>query len=115
MDKLIINDLKLVTLIGTHDWEQQTPQTLHCDIMLQTDAKSIAKTDNIETAINYDKVTEHLLNFVKQHHFQLIETLAEHLATTILKHFPTSWVQVILHKPGALKQANVAIMIERTK
>lgn len=116
MDKLFVTGLKLSTLIGTLDWEQQVPQVLHCDLAFQTDAKHIALTDHINEAIDYDAVTLSVQAFVEKHHFQLIETLAEKLAHHILAHFPTSWVQITLHKPGALKQAkDVVISIERTR
>jgi dihydroneopterin aldolase len=116
MDKIEISDIKLNTLIGIYDWEQQTPQALLLDIALQTDAKKIAEADNIAHAIDYDKLVQHIFNFVETHHFQLIETLAEHIAQEILSHFPTPWVQLTLHKPGALTQAkDVAITIERSR
>lgn len=114
VDKLVISDIKLTTLIGVHEWEQQCPQNLHLDLVFQTDAKRIAKEDNLVEAIDYDKVLQHIFAFTQKNHFQLIETLAEHLAQMILSHFPTQWVQITLHKPGALKQAkDVAITIER--
>lgn len=116
MDKLSIAGLKLTTLIGTLDWEQQTPQVLHCDLAFQTNAAQIARTDQITEAIDYNAITQAVQNFVEQNHFQLIETLADKLAHHILGHFPTDWVQVTLHKPGALKQAkDVIISLERTR
>lgn len=108
--------LPLTTLIGAYDWEQTTPQTLYCDLVFGTDAIKIAKTDQLELAIDYATVVESIQHFVKNHHFQLIETLAEKLASHILAHFPTNWLQLTLHKPSALKQANdVMISIERTR
>lgn len=116
MDKLVINGIKLNTLIGIHDWEKQCPQNLHLDIMLQTDAKRAAFDDNIQDALDYDCLVTHILSFVENTHFQLIETLAERLAQEVLDHFQTEWVQITLHKPGALQKAkDVAIIIERSK
>ncbi len=115
MDKLVINDIKLTTIIGVHAWEKQCPQTVLLDLMLQTNTASIAKTDDIADAIDYDKVVHHLLAYSEKQRFQLIETLAHHLALEILQHFNTSWVHITLRKPGALTPANVAIIIERSK
>ena len=56
-----------------------------------------ALQDNINEALDYEKVLAHILNFVKNHHFQLIETLAENLAQEILRTFSTNWVQITLH------------------
>ncbi|MBN9286319.1 MAG: dihydroneopterin aldolase [Gammaproteobacteria bacterium] len=116
MDKLTISGIKLTTLIGIHDWEKQCPQNLHLDVVLQTDAKKAALEDNIQDALDYDSLVEHIVNFVENYHFQLIETLAERLAQEVLNHFPTNWVQITLHKPGALLKAkDVAITIERSQ
>ena len=115
MDKLVISDIKLTTLIGIHPWEQQCPQNLRLDLALKTDAKRVAEQDNIAAAIDYDAVVKHIFAFIETHQCQLIETLAEHLAQEILKNFATSWVQITLHKPGALLNAkDVAITLERS-
>lgn len=116
MDTLSIVGIPLTTLIGVFDWEQITPQTLYCDLTFETDAAAIAKTDEIGLAINYATMTESIQHFVENHHFQLIETLADRLAAHLLTHFPTHWLRLTLHKPSALKQASdVMISIERTK
>jgi len=114
MDKLSITGLKFTTLIGTLDWEQHVPQTLHCDVAFQTDAATIAKSDDLNEAIDYEKMANLVQTFVENHHFQLIETLAEKLAQHVLLECDTKWVQITLHKPGALKQAkDVIITLER--
>jgi dihydroneopterin aldolase len=115
MDKLAITGIKLTTRIGILPWEKQCEQNLYCDITLQTDAKKIAKDDDIASAIDYDKVVQHLVQFVQAKACGLIETLAEQIATELLSHFHTPWVQITLRKPGALLQAkDVAITIERS-
>ncbi|MBS0287133.1 MAG: dihydroneopterin aldolase [Proteobacteria bacterium] len=116
MDKIIISGLKFNTLIGTLDWEKQTPQNITLDLTIATDAKKAATQDDLNDALDYTKIVDHLNGYIKTHHPELIETLAENLATEILTHFDTSWVQVTLHKPGAVLQAKeIAITIERHK
>lgn len=115
MDKLAITGIKFATLIGIHDWEKKCPQNLHLDIILQTNAQQAAVSDTIDNTLDYDRLVVHILTFVENTHFQLIETLAERLAQEVLNHFPTNWVQITLHKPGALQKAkDVAITIERS-
>lgn len=116
MDKIVISDIKLNTIIGVYDWEKQTPQNIHLDIAMSTNAKKIAASDEFSLAIDYTAVIKHIFDYVETNHFQLIETLAEKLANEILQHFSTEWVQITLHKPGAVLHAkDVAITIERTK
>lgn len=115
MDKLSVVGIRLSALIGTYEWEQTMPQALLCDVVFETDAAVIAKTDDLAQAINYAALTESIQHFVASHHFQLIETLADKLAAHILAHFPTGWLQLTLHKPDALKPADVMITLERTR
>lgn len=116
MDKLVINDIKFHTIIGIHPWEQSIKQLISLDLELAVNVKKAAEKDHIQDALDYDKLLMHILAFVDNQHFQLIETLAERLATEILTHFATPYVLVRIHKPGALKiPGNVSIQVERSK
>ena len=44
--------------------------------------------DNIDNAVNYSIVAEETKNFVRDQTTNLIETLADRLATHLLKNFP---------------------------
>ncbi len=116
MDKLVINGIKITTLIGVHAWEKRCPQNIYLDIALSTNAKQIASQDALDAAIDYDKLLQHILHFTDENHFCLLETLAENLAREILTHFATDWLQLTIHKPGAMTIAkDVSITLERTK
>jgi dihydroneopterin aldolase len=46
--------------------------------------------------------------------FQLIETLAERVASMLLKDFGVAWLRLELHKPGAVAGAqDISVSIER--
>ncbi len=116
MDKLTISGLKFKTLIGTLDWEKLSPQHIYLDLTLATDAKKAALNDDIQDALDYTLIVEHLNHYIETHHFSLIETLAENIAHELLTHFNTTWLQLTLHKPGALLQAkDITLTIERHK
>lgn len=116
MDTITLRDIKLETIIGIHAWEQQLPQKLIVDITFQTDAKNIAATDNIEYAIDYERVIKELFDFAKSHTCKLIETFADQLAYRLLENFPTTQISLTVHKPGALKEAkDVAINVTRSR
>lgn len=116
MDTITLSDIKIHTLIGIHAWELQIPQRLQIDVTFQTDAKTIAETDTIEQAIDYEQVINEIFAFAKTHGCKLIETFADRLANTLLDRFPTKEVTLMVHKPGALKDAkDVIIRVTRSR
>lgn len=114
MDIIYIHGLKCECRIGVWQWEKQVSQTLVLDLDLATDNKKAAKSDKLEDALNYQKISERVIVHVQQSNVDLIETLVENLAEMILAEFNVSWVKIKLDKGGAVKQAkNVGVVIER--
>jgi 7,8-dihydroneopterin aldolase/epimerase/oxygenase len=116
MDKIFIHALKAEAIIGIYDWERQVRQTVLVDIDLSADIRRAALTDSIEDTLNYKRVAKRVLAFVEASEFQLVETLAEHLAMLILEEFGVAWVRVVLAKPGAVRSSkDVGVEVERDR
>jgi len=114
MDMVYLRDLKVDCVIGIHDWERRVRQTLYIDIDLATDIRKAAGSDDIKDTLDYKAVSKRIQQFVGESSFQLVETLAEKLADTILKEFPVPWVRVRINKKGAVRNAGaVGVVIER--
>ena len=116
MDTIFLHDLRVETIIGIYDWERTTPQTVSIDLELAWDTARAAASDDIADTLDYKAVAKRLQAFVSESRFQLIETLAERIATIIRAEFDVSWVRVTLHKPGAVSGSrDVGVIIERGK
>ncbi len=116
MDKILVRQLKVDAIIGIHDWEKQNRQTVLIDLDLSFDCKPAAASDNIDDALDYFKVCEHVTDFVSSSRFELIETLAEKTAALILKTFPCKKVKLTLFKPDAIANTQtVGIQINRSQ
>ena len=114
MDTVYLRDLKVDCVIGIYDWERRVRQTLYIDIDLATDIRKAAGSDDIKDTLDYKAVSKRIQQFVGESSFQLVETLAEKLADTILKEFPVPWVRVRINKKGAVRSAGaVGVVIER--
>lgn len=114
MDILSIENLKIETTIGVLDWERQIKQMLCFNLQWSIDAAKVAKTDHIADASDYAAVSKAFQTFVEDHHFFLIETLAEKSAEFLLKTFNFEGLKLKVSKPGAISNAqNVAVTIER--
>lgn len=114
MDIVFIKQLEVITTIGVYDWEKTIQQKLYFDIEMAFDNRPAAATDDINLALNYFSVSERVNQFVQQHQFELIETMAERVAELIIKEFSVPWIKLTLHKPGALAKAqSLGVQIER--
>lgn len=114
MDTIFLRDLRIETIIGIYDWERTTPQTVSIDLEMAWDTARAAASDDIADTLDYKAVAKRLIAFVGESRFQLVETLAERIATIIREEFGVVWVRVTLHKPGAVRGSkDVGIIIER--
>ena len=114
MDIIFISDLRIETIIGVYDWERVTRQTVSLDLEMAADIRRAAATDRIEDTLNYKAVAKRLIEFVGASDFQLVETLAERIATIVLEEFAVPWLRLRLHKPGAVRGSrDVGVLIER--
>jgi dihydroneopterin aldolase len=114
MDIVYIKGLRADTVIGVYDWERGVRQQVVLDLELACDNRRAAAGDRIEDAVDYATIAARLLSFIKESEFQLIETLAERLATILLDEFAVPWLRLRLAKPGAVAQAvEVGVTIER--
>jgi dihydroneopterin aldolase len=112
MDKVLIEGLRVNAVIGVFEWERQIEQPVLIDLVMTVDTRAAAISDDIQDAVNYALVAEQVADLTKSLKPQLLETLADRLATMILNHFTTvQAVQVKVKKPLAVKGAQ-AVGIE---
>lgn len=113
-DTIFLQDLKVETIVGIWDWERRIRQTISIDIEMAADVAKAAETDNIEGTLNYKAVAKRVQQFVADSEYQLVETLAEKIAETVLAEFDIPWIQLRVCKPGAIRNAkNVGVTIRR--
>ena len=113
-DIVFINQLKLETIIGIHDWEREKKQPIVLDIDIGCSISSAAKNDDIEHCIDYFSVCERMKKLAETHQYQLVESFVEEVCQIILNKFMAQWVRVKLNKPIAVAEAaGVGVIIER--
>ena len=114
MDKIFLDELKIDTIIGIWDWERRIRQTVVIDLEMSADIARAAASDDVVDTLNYKAVAKRLQAFVGDSSFQLVETLAENIASIIRDEFDVAWVRVKVHKPGAIRGSkDVGVEIER--
>jgi dihydroneopterin aldolase len=114
MDIIFINDLRVSTLIGIYPREKAMPQTLEISLQIGTSTATAGASDDIRDTIDYALVVARVRAELGARHFNLLEKLAEYLATLLLEDFGATWVRVSIAKLGMLRGVQrVGVVIER--
>ncbi|MCE1171576.1 dihydroneopterin aldolase [Azovibrio restrictus] len=115
MDIIFIEELRAETWIGIYPREKAMPQTVVLDIQMGVSTASAGASDDIRDTIDYAVVTERLRNELSARHFNLLEKLAEFVATLILEDYAAQWVRISVAKLGMMKGVKrVGVIIERS-
>ena len=114
VDKIFIRGLEVRCIIGTLPRERKKKQTLVIDLEFPTSVRLAAKRDDLRDAVDYKKIAERITAFASKSCFYLVETLAEHLAQTLLREFKLTSLTLRVAKPKAIRNAkNVGVEIRR--
>ncbi len=114
-DRIIIQDLRLSAIVGVNRWEKAAPQIVAVDLEIAAEAAKAAATDRIADTIDYKRLSRDVAELAASQPFELVETLAEAIATLVLDKHGAPWVKVTLRKPWALRSArDVGVVIERS-
>lgn len=116
MDKIIIRDLLLRGIIGINPDERVKRQDILLNMVLYTDIRRAAETDDIADAANYKAISKRVIDHVEASADFLVEKLVTDIARIILTEYPIRRVKVRVEKPGALRFAkSVGIEIDRRR
>ena len=114
MDRIIIRNLTLETLVGIYPKEKKTRQNIILNIMIFCELRKAGKSDRLEDTVDYKALKNMIVDFVEKGKFNLIEAVAEGIAKICLSNSYISGVRISIDKPGALTRAeSVAVEIER--
>ena len=114
MDKVIIQGLAIQTTIGFYAWEKEIKQTLVIDLAMGWNTAQAAENDELAKTLDYAAISEAVVEFANANPVDLIETLAERIATFLMAEYHIPWLRLKLMKPTAVHNAStVGVEIER--
>lgn len=87
MDKIILKDMAFYGYHGLLKEESVLGQKFFVDIEIETSTKEAGINDDFTKTINYAEVYEITREFTEDKRFNLIEALAENIASEILNRF----------------------------
>ena len=112
-DALIIQDVAVACRIGVSEEERAEPQTIWIDLELAIDAAAAAARDDVRSTIDYARLVGAITQLVQAASYHLLETVAEEVASLVLKEFDTPWVRVRVRKKALPGIEFAAVEIER--
>jgi FolB domain-containing protein len=116
VDIIEIDNLRLRCVIGFSPHERKDKQDVVIGLRIRADMRRAGQTDNPDNAFNYRTVTKVIIGHVENSSYYLVEALATAIARICVVEHNAEWVQVRVHKPGALRFADsVGVVIERTR
>lgn len=117
MDKIILKRIRFHGHHGVPEEERQVGGHYEIDATLGCSLEAAGRTDALAETIDYAAVVELIVDIGTQQSFQLVEALAEAIATAILAQFAVDEVELTvkkLHPPIEQPIAYFAVQIRRT-
>ncbi len=116
MDRIIISDLLVRSVIGVREDERRNKQDVLINLSLAVDLRKAGRSDMLEDSVDYRSLNKKILTMAENSQFHLVEALAQAVADICLEHPAVSEARVRVEKPGALRFArSVGVEITRQR
>ena len=116
-DQIRIEELEVYAHHGVYPEENEKGQHFYVNATLYTNTRPAGLADDLSLSTNYGEVCQFITEFMQQHTFQLIETVAERTAYEVLQQFPlVQGLDLEIRKPEApipLPFGSVSVAIHR--
>ena len=117
-DRIVLRGLRAQGRHGVLATERATGQTFGLDLDLEVDTRAAAASDDLADTVDYSAVANAALGVVTGEPVDLVETLADRVARTVLADSRVKAVTVSVHKPQAPLDVpfdDVVVVIRRTR
>jgi 7,8-dihydroneopterin aldolase/epimerase/oxygenase len=118
LDRISLLGLRVLGRHGVLEHERALGQEFVIDAVLGIDTRPAAATDDLALTADYGALANRLAAIVSGPPADLIETLAQRLATACLEDPAVAEVQITVHKPHApvaQHVADVSVTITRSR
>ena len=100
-DRITLKGLRCNGFHGVLPEERRDGQVFVVDVVLVLDLAPAAATDDVADTVHYGELAERLAAVVAGEPVDLVETLADRLATVCLSYDRVQRAEVTVHKPSA--------------
>ena len=117
-DRIGLTGLTVFAHHGVHEHERVHGQEFVVDLIVEFDMRSAAESDEVADTVDYGKLALTTVEHVRRDPVNLLETVAERVASAILTDGRIDAVEVTIHKPQAPIETaftDVTVSIRRTQ
>ena len=113
---VFIKDFIIEEIIGVHEHEKIKKQKIKFNIVLNVNQSSIPDEKDINSIVDYEKITNKLENLTKRKKYNFLESLAEDSFEEIFEDSRINSVKIKIEKPEAIKNAgSVGVEVFKTR
>jgi dihydroneopterin aldolase len=112
--KVIITDLVFNTSIGIHNFEKEKEQQIRFNIEIDINPLLKAAENDLKSIVNYENVIDKIKSITHKKHYNLLETLAEDIFTSLFLSKNITKIKLRIEKPEIIKNTS-SVGIEITK
>ncbi|MFL0564872.1 dihydroneopterin aldolase [Microbacterium sp. 179-I 1D1 NHS] len=118
-DEIAITGIRATGYHGVYEHERRDGQEFVADLVLSLSLARAAATDDVADTVHYGEVSERVAAILAGDPVDLIETVAERIATAVLSGWSlVDAVAVTVHKPSApipVPFGDVAVTVRRSR
>ncbi len=102
MDKIYLEKLEVVTIIGTLPEERHTPRSLFLDVELGLDLEPAGRADDLYLSVDYAQLSNDIRQLGLESSFLLLEAFGARTLDICLANPLVRQARVKINKPGAV-------------
>ena len=113
---VFIKDFIIEEIIGFHEHEKTKKQKIKFNIVIDVDQNTIPNENDINSIVDYEKITNKLKNLAKNKKYNFLESLAEDSFKEIFEDNRINSATIKIEKPEAIKNAkSVGVEVFKTR
>ena len=118
-DRITLKGMQFFSKSGLYPFERETGQPLEVDVTCSVDLRRACDTDDYQSTVDYAQIYEKVRETVLERRYNILESICERIAVTILEDHRILKVSVSCRKPkvrlpGILEYAEVSIEREQS-
>jgi dihydroneopterin aldolase len=117
-DRIDLTGIKVWARHGVRPDEKKADQLFVVDVTVYSDTTEAAASDDLNDTVDYGSLAQSVHDLVASESHNLIETVADRVATRVLEDPKVGRVIVTVHKPQApmlVEVGDVSVTVDRSR